>query len=169
MEPIGMKRVFILCVLLTMALSMSSQNISEMREYFQNNKNYLDPIEGFYDVETEGDYVTPFVHQKYAKEQLTLVIKRNYGNNFDVYIEDNEGEIGMFDEIKIKKIGETNVYYFSFETSKCRTYLIDNHCHFIAKLQFDYNTAVKFTGNKKLAPSVKIHYSFDCIKTYPNN
>lgn len=123
MEPIGMKRVFILCVLLTMALSMSSQNISEMREYFQNNKNYLDPIEGFYDVETEGDYVTPFVHQKYAKEQLTLVIKRNYGNNFDVYIEDNEGEIGMLEEIKIKKIGETNVYYFSFETSKCRTYL----------------------------------------------
>ena len=122
MEPIGMKRVFILCVLLTMALSMSSQNISEMREYFQNNKNYLDPIEGFYDVETEGDYVRPFVHQKYAKEQLTLVIKRNYGNNFDVYIEDNEGEIGMFEEIKIKKIGETNVYYFSFETSKCRTY-----------------------------------------------
>ena len=99
-----MKRVFILCVLLTMALSMSSQNISEMREYFQNNKNYLDPIEGFYDVETEGDYVTPFVHQKYAKEQLTLVIKRNYGNNFDVYIEDNEGEIGMFDEIKINRV-----------------------------------------------------------------
>lgn len=162
-----MKRFIILFVLLTMTLAVSAQSVSEMREYFQNNKNYLDPIEGFYDVETDGDYVTPFVHQKYAKEQLTWIIKKNDGSNFDVYMKGNDGEIGIFDEIKIKKIGETNVYYFYFETSKCRIYLIDNYSHFIAKLQFDHNTAVEFTGNTKLAPSVKIYYSFDCIKTYP--
>ena len=169
MEQIGMKRFIILFMLLATTLAVSSQSVSEMQEYFRNNKNHLDPIEGFYDVETAGDYVTPFVHQKYAKEQFTWVIRRNSGNNFDVYMKDNDGEIGMFDEVKIKKIGETNVYYFYFETSKCRTYLIDNYCHFIAKIQFDYNTAVKFTGNPKLAPSVKIYYSFDCIKTFPNN
>lgn len=168
MEQKSMKRFIILFVLLTTTLAVSSQSLSEMQKYFQNNKDYLDPIEGFYDVEADGDYVTPFVQQKCPKEYLTLIIKKNRGNNFDVYMKDNDGEIDLSDKIKIEKIGETNVYYFYFETSKCRTYLIDNYCHFIAKLQFDYNTAVNFTRNTKFAPSVKIYYSFDCIKTCPN-
>ena len=56
-----MKRFIILFVLLTTTLAVSSQSLSEMQKYFQNNKDYLDPIEGFYDVEADGDYVTPLV------------------------------------------------------------------------------------------------------------
>ena len=85
-----------------------------------------------------------------------------------VLIKYDDGEIGLFDVVKIKKIGTTNVYYFYFESSKCRTYLTDNNYHFVAKLLLDHKTAIKFTGNERLAPSIKIYYNFDCIKTFPN-
>lgn len=165
----NMKRFIILFIIAIISISASSQTEQGLREYSENNKSNLDPIEGFYDVETSGDYITPFVHQKYENEQLSWIIKRSYGDSFDVYINEFNGNVRLFDVVKIRKIGATNVYYFFFESSKCRTYLTDNNYHFIAKLLLDHNTAIKFTGNTKLAPSIKIYYNFDCIKTYPNN
>lgn len=164
----NMKRFIILFIMAIISISVSSQTEDELRAYFNNNSSNLDPIEGFYDVETSGDYISPLVHLKYQKEQFSWIIKQSFANTFDVYIKYDDGEIGLFDVVKIKKIGTTNVYYFYFESSKCRTYLTDNNYHFVAKLLLDHKTAIKFTRNERLAPSIKIYYNFDCIKTFPN-
>lgn len=162
-----MKRLIVFLMLTVVTLSASSQSDETLRDYYRTNLAQLDPIEGIYDVECYGDYVTPFVHQEYGKEQATFYIKRKIGDTFEVYLKADDGNPMLWDELKITKVGQTNVYYFYFISSKCRIYLTDNSCHFIAKLAFDHNTAVQFTGNSKLAPSVKIYYTYDCIKTYP--
>lgn len=80
----NMKRFIILFIMAIISISVSSQTEDELRAYFNNNSSNLDPIEGFYDVETSGDYISPLVHLKYPNEQFSWIIKHSFANTFDV-------------------------------------------------------------------------------------
>lgn len=162
-----MKRFICFMVLLVATICSYAQSEWSLRDYLKSNAETLDPIEGVYDVEWNCDYITPFVHQKYETDHFTIIIKKSYdGSKFDVY--SSNRNYGLSDFLSITKVGQTNVYYFYYKSSKCRIYLTDNNHHFVAKLQLDNSSAKFFTGNYRLAPSVNVLPVYDCIKTFPN-
>lgn len=158
-----MKKIFALLILLTTTAVSYAQSAQSLRDYLSKNSSTLNPIEGIYDVEVRADYITPFVHQKLGPKNFTLYIIKGDANNFNVFVGDDADE----SYFSITQVGQTNVYYFSYMTSKCRIYLADNNCHFVAKLSLDNKSAKYFIGNSSLAPSVHIYPVYDCIKTYP--
>lgn len=159
-----MKKFLLLFALLTCCINSFSQSEESLRDYFERNASTLDPIEGIYDVESYGDYITPFVHQKYPKSNSTFYIMKD-GNKYKVYVKagDTFGESG----IKIEPIAG-NAYRFYFETSYTRIYL-ENRNHFEANIELDNESGKAFTGNDRLARSVRIILKNDAIKTFPNN
>lgn len=158
------KLISLLLFLVTVVVSMA-QSKQSLMDYLAKNANTLNPIEGVYDVEVTADYITPFVHQKLAPNNTTFYIIKRDSNTFNVYVGDEVDE----SYFSITQVGQTNVFYFSFMTSKCRIYLTDNNCHFVARLLLDNESAKQFMGNSRLAPSVHVYPVFDCIKTYPTN
>lgn len=158
-----MKKILFLLTFLASATVTIAQSKQAIMDYLTKNANALNPIEGVYDVEAREDYVTPFVHQKFGPYNLTFYIVKSDNNKFNVYEGDNAYETFF----NIAQVGQTNVYYFSYMTSKCRIYLTDNDCHFVAKLLLDNSSAKVFERNSSLASFVHIYPVYDCIKTYP--
>lgn len=134
-----------------------------IRDYLAKNVAVLDPLEGEYDTELSGEYITPLVHQYYPKSSSKLFIVNN-NNKFSVYISTGE-EFGQT-YLSVRPIGETNVYWMYFDSTPTRIYL-ENNNHFIATFRLDNSSARKFTGNSRLSPSVQVKLVQDCIKIYP--
>lgn len=159
-----MKKLLLFFALFTCCINCFSQSEEYLRDYFEKNAGSLDQIEGIYDVETTGDYITPFVHYKYPKDNFTFYIVKN-GSEYDVY---GKGEAPLVKcNMKIIPIAG-NAYRFKYHTSYARMYL-ENRNHFVATIELDYETAKRFTENSRLAESVRIILKYDAIKTYPNN
>ncbi len=135
----------------------------QIRSYFANNIMLLDPLEGEYDIDGAGEYVTPFVHQYYPHSKYKLYIVCN-NNQFKVYAKAD----GDFDEsnFRIEPVGETNAYWMYYHSTATRIYLQDN-LHFSANFKLDHASAKEFTGNNRLSPSVSILLTNDCVKVYP--
>lgn len=159
-----MKRIILLFALLTCCINIFSQSEESLRDYFARNASSLDPIEGIYDVESSGDYITPFVHQKYPKSNSVFYIVKD-GNQYKVYVK-SDGDFGE-SYIKIESIAG-NAYRFYFHTSSTRIYL-ENRNHFEATIELDNESGKLFIGSNRLAKSVRIILKNDAIKTFPNN
>ena len=139
----------------------SSQQI---RNYLASNLTKLDAVEGEYDVEFSGEYVTPFVHQYLDRENFKIWIVRENGN-FKIYTNDGGG-FRKSRYLKIQPIGETNVYTFYYDTTPTRIYL-ENLNHFRASLHLNNSSANTYRGASFTAASVNILPVYDCIKVYP--
>ena len=139
------------------------KSAQQIRNYLSNNVATLDPLEGEYDIDSYGEYITPFVHQYYPHSDSKLFIVCN-NNKFKVYslLE------GQFNEtyLSIKPIGETNAYWMYFHSTSTRIYL-QNNISFKATFKLDNSTAKKFTKNNNLSTAVNIILYDDCIKVYP--
>ncbi len=159
-----MKKVLLLFALLAFCINSYSQSEESLRDYFERNVSSLDPIEGIYDVEASGDYITPFVHQKYPNSNFSLYIIKN-ASLYDVYVKVDGGLEESY--LKIEHIAG-NAYRFSFHTSHTRIYL-ENRNHFVATLELDNESAKLFTDSDRLAKSIRIIIKNDAIKTYPCN
>ena len=135
----------------------------QIRSYFANNIMLLDPLEGEYDIDGAGEYVTPFVHQYYPHNKYKIYIVCN-NNQFKVYAKVD----GVFNEsyFRIEPVGETNAYWMYFHSTATRIYLQDN-LHFSANFKLDHASAKKFTENNRLSLSVSILLTNDCVKVYP--
>ena len=136
----------------------------QIRDYYARNIMLLDPLEGEYDIDGSGEYITPFVHQYYPHNKYKIYIVYN-NNIFKVYAKAD----GNFSEsyFKIESVGETNAYWMYFHSTATRIYLQDN-LHFAANFKLDNASAKKFTGNSRLSPSVSILLTNDCVKVYPS-
>ena len=136
----------------------------QIRDYYARNIMLLDPLEGEYDIDGSGEYITPFVHQYYPHNKYKIYIVYN-NNKFKVYAKAD----GDFSEsyFKIESVGETNAYWMYFHSTATRIYLQDN-LHFAANFKLDNASAKKFTGNNRLSPSVNILLTNDCVKVYPS-
>ena len=139
----------------------SSQQI---RNYLASNLTKLDAIEGEYDVEFSGEFITPFVHQYLDRENFKIWIVRENGN-FKIYTNDGGG-FRKSRYLKIQPIGETNVYTFYYDTTPTRIYL-ENLNHFRASLHLNNSSANTYRGASFTAASVNILPVYDCIKVYP--
>lgn len=137
----------------------------QIRNYLASNILLLDPLEGEYDIDGSGEYVTPFVHQYYPHSKYKIYIVCN-NHQFNVYAKED----GVFNEsyFRIEHIGETNAYWMYFHSTATRIYL-ENHIHFVANFKLDNASARKFTGNSRLSPSVNILLTNDCVKVYPTS
>ena len=135
----------------------------QIRNYFANNIIQLDPLEGEYDIDGAGEYVTPFVHQYYPHNKYKIYIVCN-NNLFKVYAKAD----GIFNEsyFRIEPVGDTNAYWMYFHSTATRIYLQDNF-HFSANFKLDHASAKKYTGNNRLSQSVNILLTNDCVKLYP--
>lgn len=167
-----MKKVAFLVVFFTIAINGLAQNSrQDLMDYLAKNVNSLDPIEGLYDVEWNCRYITPFVDQSYGIFSASMIIvKRNDGTFYIAYGSGygfDSYEYKILNNITISRLGATNVYNFTYYTSKCRIYLTDNNTHFIAKMELDNGSARKLIPWMNIAPSVHIYPVYDCIKTYP--
>lgn len=135
----------------------------QIRSYFANNIMLLDPLEGEYDFDASGEYITPFVHQYYPHRKRKLFIVNN-NHIFKVYMS-NDKDFGE-SYYNIEPIGDTNTYWMSLFSTQTRIYLQDNF-HFSATFNLDNASAKIYTGNQNLSPSVKIVLYNDCVKVYP--
>ena len=135
----------------------------QIRSYFANNIMLLDPLEGEYDIDGAGEYITPFVHQCYPHNKYKIYIVCN-NSQFKVYAKAD----GNFNEsyFRIEPVGETNAYWMYFHSTATRIYLQD-YLHFAANFKLDHASAKKFTDNNRLSPSVSILLTNDCVKVYP--
>ena len=166
------------CILLSLVLVFTSvynayaqkqgysddfNSAQEIRNYLSANVALLDPLEGEYDVEQTGEYITPFVHQYYPKANYKLFVVGN-NNAFKAYML-YKGDFAE-SNYSFESIGETNAYRMFFYTSSARIFLQDN-IRFNATIQLNHASAKKFTGNKNLLASIQIPLYYDCIKVYP--
>ena len=140
-------------------------SVQEIRNYLSANIALLDPLEGEYDVEQTGEYITPIVHQYYPKTSYKLFIVGN-NDTFNVYML-YKGEL-YESYYRFETIGETNAYRMFCYSSSARIFLQDN-IRFKATIQLDHSSAKKFTGNNRLHASIQIPLYFDCIKVYPTS
>lgn len=168
-----MRKSFIILILLAVTTSCLSQTKQALMDYLKQNAKFLNPIEGVYDVEWYCRYITPFVDRTYGTYNATIIIVKNNEGTFNVYHSSGYGvdsyEYKVTSNISIRQLGETNVYNFTYYTSKCRIYLTDNNTHFIAKMELDNDSARKLIPWMNIAPSVHIYPVYDCIKTYPTS
>ena len=166
------------CILLSLVLVFTSvynayaqkqgysddfNSAQEIRNYLSANVALLDPLEGEYEVEQTGEYITPFVHQYYPKANYKLFVVGN-NNAFKAYML-YKGDFAE-SNYSFESIGETNAYRMFFYTSSARIFLQDN-ISFNATIQLNHASAKKFTGNKNLLASIQIPLYYDCIKVYP--
>ena len=134
----------------------------QIRNYLASRITTLDPIEGEYDVDFSGEYITPFVHQYLDRDNFKMWIVRN-NSSFTIYT-NNEG-FKKSRYLKIQSIGETNAYTFYYDSTPTRIYL-QNLNHFKASLHLNNSSASTFRGTATAA-SVNILPVYDCIKVYP--
>lgn len=142
----------------------SKEVMQKLRDLFRDNIASLDPIEGEYDCECYGTYVTPFVRQNIPVQRIKVMIVRESGT-------DNKFLVGLLPDgedcnLSIERIGETNAYSMSYYTSPCRIYLQNNN-HFYATIRLNHESAIEYTGNRRLGRGIDISFTFDFIKTYP--
>ena len=137
----------------------------QIRNYLLANVSKLDPLEGEYDVDSYGEYITPIVHQYYPHGSSKLFIVCN-NNIFKSYL--MFGETFGETHFTIKSIGETNAYWMSFHSTSTRIYLKDN-ISFSAIFKLDNSSAKKYTKNSNLSPLVNVILYNDCIKVYPTS
>lgn len=167
-----MKQFLIILLLLLSSIKGVAQTEQSLKEYYSRNINNLDPIEGVYEVEWYCKWVTPFVDRSYGVYNATFYIARyEKDGNFYVYLSTGYGKgsdhFKIASNVRISKIGETNVYNFYYHSSKCRIRLVENNTQFIAKLLLDNESARILIPWMNIAPSVEIYPVYDCIKTYP--
>lgn len=142
--------------------SSGYNSVQQIRNYLASKITMLDPIEGEYDVEFSGEYITPFVHQYLDRDNYKIWIVRN-NNSFTIYTDN--GGFKKSRILKIQPVGETNVYTFYYDSTPTRIYL-QNLNHFTASLHLNNSSACTFRGTST-APSVNILPVYDCIKVYP--
>lgn len=151
------------CIAQKMGFSSNFTSSQQIRNYFASNISLLDPIEGEYDVEFSGEYITPLVHQYLDRDNFKIWIVCN-NNVFTIYMDG--GGFRKSRLLKIQPVGETNVYTFYYDTTPTRIYL-QNLNHFKASLHLNNSSANTFRGAASTAPSVNILPIYDCIKVYP--
>ena len=137
-------------------------SVYEIQRYYAINIALLDPIEGEYDVDFSGEYITPLIHDYLDRDNFKIWITCN-NNECTVYV--NNGGLKKSRNLRIQSIGETNAYTFFYVTTPTRIYL-QNLNHFIASLHLNNYSASVFRG-KETAASVNILPVYDCIKVYP--
>lgn len=152
------------CIAQKTGFSSNFTSSQQIRNYFASNISLLDPIEGEYDVEFSGEYITPLVHQYLDRDNFKIWIVCN-NNVFTIYYTDGGG-FRKSRLLKIQPVGETNVYTFYYDTTPTRVYL-QNLNHFKASLHLNNSSANTFRGAASTAPSVNILPIYDCIKVYP--
>lgn len=152
-----------LCIAQKSGFSSNFTSGQQIRNYFASNISLLDPIEGEYDVEFSGEYITPLVHQYLDRANFKIWILCNNGT-FTIYGDD--GGFQKSDLLKIQSLGETNAYTFYYDSTPTRIFL-QGLFHFKASLHLNNSSANTFRGATSTAPSVNIFPVFDCIKVYP--
>ena len=138
-------------------------SFQQIRSYYANNLSLLDPIEGEYDVEFSGEYITPLVHQYLDRDNFKIWIVCN-NSVFTIYTDD--GGFRKSRLLNMQSVGETNVYTFYYDSTPTRIYLQDL-IHFKASLHLNNSSANTFRDAASTAPSVNILPVYDCIKVYP--
>ena len=165
-----MKR-FTLLLLLTCCIAMCyAQTENSLREYFKNNILELDPIEGIYDCQVTMKYVTPYVNQTHTDDPTKFFIKETYrgSGRFEIYELYEGWYFFKHDSNKIRKIGETSAYYYSFMSSQAR-FVMDGSSYFRAVVPLDHASAKEATDNPNLRSMIKVTLIYECIKTYPTS
>lgn len=159
--------IVIACILCNSFLFAESEY--SLKEYFKTNILKLDPIEGEYDCQQILKYVTPYVNDT-GRENGVFYIKESYPGSkiFSLYVKDSSG-FRKSSNCQIKRIGETNAYYFYYRSSQARI-VLEDETFFRAVVPLQHSDAIYVSGNPNLSATlVKITLIYECIKTYPSS
>lgn len=141
--------------------------ITEIKRYLAYSVDELDPLEGEYDVQLSGDYITPLGNKELQPISFKIWIVCN-NNIFSIYSNEEKDKVKPYNTVQISPIGETNAYTFSIGPTSTRIFLQDLN-RFNATLLLDNSYARLLTGNLRLDASISIKITYDCIKEYPTN
>lgn len=159
--------ISLLCILFNSMLFAESEY--SLKEYFKTNILKLDPIEGEYDCQHILKYVTPYVNDA-VRENVVFYIKESYPGSkiFSLYVKDSSG-FRKPSNYQIKRIGETNAYYFYYRSSQARI-VLEDETFFRAVVPLQHSDAIYVSGKPNLSATlVKITLIYECIKTYPSS
>ena len=159
--------IVIACILCNSFLFAESEY--SLKEYFKTNILKLDPIEGEYDCQSIFKYVTPYVNDT-GRDNWVYYIKESYPGSkiFSLYVKDSSG-FCKSSTCQIKRIGETNAYYFYYRSSQARI-VLEDETFFRAVVPLQHSDAIYVSKNPNLSATlVKITFIYECIKTYPSS
>lgn len=162
-----MKKLVIsfLCILFTSMLFAETEY--SLREYFKNNILELDPIEGFYDVESGWIQYNPWGGVKRDVFNGTnMAIRRRIDNTFDYY--NKKGEIVTY--IYFTKItdGIYNCHFRVGGYQHTQRFTLDNGIMFNATHRVpDNKKEILFEG--PVGSKVRVDFVFNGIKSYPTS
>ena len=132
----------------------------EIKNYYSKNIQYLDPIEGVYDVDFAANTNSPWAPN--LRDNDTFYIVKEYENSFAVYSEG--GGFHKGENLSFKKIGDTNVYRASWQNSSVQAYL-ENRTRLSFSIELYREDARKFAQNPNFAWRIILVYNM--IKEYP--
>ena len=158
-----MKKKICTCIVLIVSLSMFAETEYSFNKYFNDNILKLDPIEGFYDIQAQMKTTSPYAPNNSWHDKWAIKRSPTDHNKFDIYSQDGQ----LYQLFSFSRIGETNVYSFTYHTTEGRAYLID-------KIQFNVTLDLDLASCRKISSNPnwwgwKIVLRFDGIKSYPTS
>ena len=133
-----------------------------IKEYYSKNINYLDPIEGVYDVDFTAMTHSPQAPDLHSNDKFYIV--KESDNSFVVYLEGGGFHKGK--NLSFTRIGDTNVYRASWRNSSVQAYL-ENKIRLSFTIALNSSDSKIFADNPYFGWTVYLKYSM--IKEYPSS
>ena len=165
--------IAVVCSLLTATVSFAQINPSsdyELRRYYEDSINILDPIEGIYDVSVVMNGGNNYGTFPAKREHLTLYIYRNHHGNFSLAGgEGTDFEVNY--QNQITRLGSTNFYNYTIQWDNAPTdvirFVLQDNTYFTVTFSVPQEQIIHDMGRYNAGYWHTNEYSW--IKTYPTS
>lgn len=145
---------------------MGQNKVSDLKKYYKEHIQMLDPIEGLYDVELIQQSENAFQRFPARKDRYILYIKKNYKGVLEL----GNCKTGDVFDWGIERLGDTNVYNFTqlwdnVEATTERVFL-KNGIQFTRSFDVPQDQLRKDLGRNYEA-GIRVNFTWSFIKTYP--
>lgn len=161
-----LKTLFLFSLLLIVSAAQAqidSSSKKELKQYFKNNIENLDPIEGIYDVNIEGN----------GENAFTSFPTESTNETFEIY-KDPSGDYKIFEDenVTIKRIGNSSFYNYNKVWPKSEA-TISKRIELIEGAVFNVKWSIpdrelRYSLGSRYQAGFKINYAFSFAKTFPD-
>lgn len=161
-----LKTLFIILLFLTACVAQAQINPSnkkELKQYFKNNIENLDPIEGVYDVNIEGNGENAFTSFPTESTNETFEIYKDLSGDYKIFEDEN---------VTIKRIGNSSFYNYNKVWPKSEA-TISKRIELIDDAVFNVKWSIpdrelRYSLGSRYQAGFKINYAFSFAKTFPD-
>lgn len=165
-----MKKVLVVSFMLINFISISYSQISptsvaQLKMYYENNINTLDPIEGVYDVDIE----------QWGENAFRVFASEGANTTFHIYKEPDLGNYKVFEDkkITIKKIGNTGIYNYTIiwpgsQSEVVKRFILGYDTFFEISYSIP-DKQLRYDMGRNYQAGFKVNYKMSFVKAYPTD